>query len=230
MDNIKETIVEVVQSILPITIVITILQFTLIWLPLETFIQFLIGAFMVGIGLILFLLGVNIGMLPVGEMIGSALSKTKMVWLILFFGVLLGSVVTIAEPDVRVLSTQVDQVSNGEISKTVLILAVALGVGIFVGLSLMRIIFSIPITYILAGGYGLIFILAAFTPSSFVPISFDAGGVTTGPLTVPFIMALGVGVASVLRGRSASQDGFGLIALASLGPILSVLILGVIYG
>ncbi|RFA35651.1 hypothetical protein CAI16_07615 [Virgibacillus dokdonensis] len=230
MDNIKETIVEVVQSILPITIVITLLQFTLIWLPLETFIQFLIGAFMVGIGLILFLLGVNIGMLPVGEMIGSALSKTKMVWLILFFGVLLGSVVTIAEPDVRVLSTQVDQVSNGEISKTVLILAVALGVGIFVGLSLMRIIFSIPITYILAGGYGLIFILAAFTPSSFVPISFDAGGVTTGPLTVPFIMALGVGVASVLRGRSASQDGFGLIALASLGPILSVLILGVIYG
>lgn len=230
MDNIKETIVEVVQSILPITIVITLLQFTLIWLPLETFIQFLIGAFMVGIGLILFLLGVNIGMLPVGEMIGSALSKTKMVWLILFFGVLLGSVVTIAEPDVRVLSTQVDQVSNGEISKTVLILAVALGVGIFVGLSLMRIIFSIPITYILGGGYGLIFILAAFTPSSFVPISFDAGGVTTGPLTVPFIMALGVGVASVLRGRSASQDGFGLIALASLGPILSVLILGVIYG
>ncbi|WP_077298266.1 DUF1538 domain-containing protein [Virgibacillus pantothenticus] len=230
MDNIKETIIEVVQSILPITIVITILQFTLIWLPTETFIQFLIGVLMVGIGLILFLLGVNIGMLPIGEMIGSALSKTKIIWLIVFFGFLLGAVVTIAEPDVRVLSTQVDQVSNGEISKTILILAVAIGVGIFVALSLMRIIFSIPITYILAGGYGMIFILAAFTPSTFVPISFDAGGVTTGPLTVPFIMALGVGVASVLRGKSASQDGFGLIALASLGPILSVLILGVIYG
>ncbi|API91971.1 DUF1538 domain-containing protein [Virgibacillus pantothenticus] len=230
MDNIKETIIEVVQSILPITIVITVLQFTLIWLPTETFIQFLIGVLMVGIGLILFLLGVNIGMLPIGEMIGSALSKTKIIWLIVFFGFLLGAVVTIAEPDVRVLSTQVDQVSNGEISKTILILAVAIGVGIFVALSLMRIIFSIPITYILAGGYGMIFILAAFTPSTFVPISFDAGGVTTGPLTVPFIMALGVGVASVLRGKSASQDGFGLIALASLGPILSVLILGVIYG
>ncbi|GIP63846.1 hypothetical protein J32TS6_24010 [Virgibacillus pantothenticus] len=230
MDNIKETIIEVVQSILPITIVITVLQFTLIWLPTETFIQFLIGVLMVGIGLILFLLGVNIGMLPIGEMIGSALSKTKIIWLIVFFGFLLGAVVTIAEPDVRVLSTQVDQVSNGEISKTILILAVAIGVGIFVALSLMRIIFSIPIAYILAGGYGMIFILAAFTPSTFVPISFDAGGVTTGPLTVPFIMALGVGVASVLRGKSASQDGFGLIALASLGPILSVLILGVIYG
>ncbi|NBJ70055.1 MULTISPECIES: DUF1538 domain-containing protein [Clostridia] len=230
MDNIKETIIEVVQSILPITIVITILQFSLIWLPTETFIQFLIGVLMVGIGLILFLLGVNIGMLPIGEMIGSALSKTKIIWLIVFFGFLLGAVVTIAEPDVRVLSTQVDQVSNGEISKTILILAVAIGVGIFVALSLMRIIFSIPITYILAGGYGMIFVLAAFTPSTFVPISFDAGGVTTGPLTVPFIMALGVGVASVLRGKSASQDGFGLIALASLGPILSVLILGVIYG
>ncbi|MFU0789529.1 DUF1538 domain-containing protein [Virgibacillus proomii] len=230
MDNIKDTIIEVIQSILPITIVITILQFTLIWLPTETFLQFLIGVGMVGFGLILFLLGVNIGLLPVGEMIGSALSKTKSIWLIVIFGFLLGVVVTIAEPDVRVLSTQVDQVSNGSISKSVLILAVALGVGIFVALSMIRIVFSIPITYMLAGGYGIIFLLAAFTPTTFVPLSFDSGGVTTGPLTVPFIMALGVGVASVLKGKTASQDGFGLVALASIGPIISVLILGVIYG
>ncbi|MGX4670903.1 DUF1538 domain-containing protein [Cerasibacillus sp. JNUCC 74] len=230
MDNIKDTIIEVIQSILPITIVITILQFTLIWLPTETFLQFLIGVVMVGFGLILFLLGVNIGLLPVGEMIGSALSKTKSIWLIVIFGFLLGVVVTIAEPDVRVLSTQVDQVSNGSISKSVLILAVALGVGIFVALSMIRIVFSIPITYMLAGGYGIIFLLAAFTPTTFVPLSFDSGGVTTGPLTVPFIMALGVGVASVLKGKTASQDGFGLVALASIGPIISVLILGVIYG
>lgn len=230
MDNIKDTIIEVIKSILPITIVITILQFTLIWLPTETFLQFLIGAVMVGFGLILFLLGVNIGLLPVGEMIGSALSKTKSIWLIVIFGFLLGVVVTIAEPDVRVLSTQVDQVSNGGISKSVLILAVALGVGLFVALSMIRIVFSIPITYMLAGGYGIIFLLAAFTPTTFVPLSFDSGGVTTGPLTVPFIMALGVGAASVLKGKSASQDGFGLVALASIGPIISVLILGVIYG
>ncbi|SFJ25457.1 Protein of unknown function [Halobacillus dabanensis] len=230
MDNIKETILEVILSILPITIVITILQFTLIWLPMEMFLQFLIGVLMVGAGLILFLLGVNIGLLPVGEMIGSALSKTKKVWLIVFFGFLLGLVVTIAEPDVRVLSSQVDQVSGGQIPMDILILAVAIGVAIFVALAMVRIIFSINIVYLLAGGYALVFLLAAFTPSVFVPISFDAGGVTTGPLTVPFILALGVGVASVMKGKSSSSDGFGLVALASIGPILSVLLLGVIYG
>lgn len=230
MDNIKETILEVILSILPITIVITILQFTLIWLPMEMFLQFLIGVLLVGAGLILFLLGVNIGLLPVGEMIGSALSKTKRVWLIVFFGFLLGLVVTIAEPDVRVLSSQVDQVSGGQIPMDILILAVAIGVAIFVAIAMIRIIFSINIVYLLAGGYALVFLLAAFTPSVFVPISFDAGGVTTGPLTVPFVLSLGVGVASVMKGKSSSSDGFGLVALASIGPILSVLLLGVIYG
>ncbi|MEC5423983.1 DUF1538 domain-containing protein [Virgibacillus sp. C22-A2] len=230
MHSIKDTIWEVVFSILPITIVITILQFTLIWLPLETFLQFLIGVGFVGIGLVLFLLGVNVGLLPVGEMIGSALSKTKKLWLIVFFGFLVGTVVTVAEPDVRVLSSQVDQVSGGAIPQNILILAVALGVGVFVGLAMLRIVFNIKLVYLLAGGYGLIFLLAAFTPSTYVPISFDSGGVTTGPLTVPFILALGVGVTSVMGGKSASGDGFGIVALASIGPILSVLVLGVIYG
>jgi hypothetical protein len=230
MENIKETFLEVLNSVLPITIVVTILQFTIIWLPLETFIQFLIGAVMVSIGLILFLLGVNVGLQPVGELIGSALSKSRKLWLILLFGFILGVVVTIAEPDVRVLSSQVDKVSGGEVPKSVLILAVAIGVGICVALSLLRIVFNFSIVSVYAIGYALIFILAAFTPASFVPISFDSGGVTTGPLTVPFILALGVGVASVLRGKSSSSDGFGLVGIASIGPILSVLILGVIYG
>lgn len=230
MNTIKDTVIEVIFSILPITIVITILQFTFIWLPGEIFVQFLIGTVMVGTGLILFLLGVNVGLLPVGEMIGSALSKTKKLWMIIFFGIVLGTVVTIAEPDVRVLSTQVDTVSGGSIPKNILIMSVALGVGIYVALAMVRIIFHFSIVYILAISYGIIFILAAFTPSVFVPIAFDSGGVTTGPLTVPFIMALGVGVAAVIRGDSSSSDGFGLVALASIGPILSVLILGVIYG
>lgn len=230
MNNIKDTIREVILSIIPITIIITILQFTLIWLPMEVFIQFLIGAFMVGVGLILFLLGVNIGLQPVGELIGSALSKTKKVWMIVLFGFILGLVATIAEPDVRVLGTQVDNVSDGAIPQSILILSVALGVGIFIGLAMLRIILNINIVYILIVGYLIAFILAAFTPAVFVPISFDSGGVTTGPLTVPFILALGVGVASVIRGKSSSSDGFGLVALASIGPIISVLLLGVIYG
>ncbi|HLR61900.1 MAG TPA: DUF1538 domain-containing protein [Lentibacillus sp.] len=230
MGNIKDTVFEVIYSILPIALVITALQFTIIWLPMEAFVQFLIGVLFVGIGLILFLLGVNIGLLPVGEMVGSALSKTKKLWVIVLFGFLLGAVVTFAEPDVRVLSSQIDDVSGGAIPQIILIMSVAIGVGIFVALAMFRIVFNISIVYLLAGGYALIFLVAAFAPSSFVPISFDAGGVTTGPLTVPFILALGVGVATVIRGKSASSDGFGLVGLASIGPILSVLILGVIYG
>lgn len=230
MDNIKNTIIEVVYSVLPITLVVTVLQFTLIWLPIDVFLQFLVGVVFVTLGLIFFLLGVNVGLLPVGEMIGSALSKTRNIWIIVFTGFLLGLVVTVAEPDVRVLALQIDRVSGGEIPQNVLIYAVALGVGIFVALAMLRTFFNFSIVYLLVGGYSAIFLLAAFTPPVFVPISFDSGGVTTGPLTVPFILALGVGVASVLRGKSASTDGFGLVALASIGPILSVLILGVIYG
>ncbi|WP_010097854.1 DUF1538 domain-containing protein [Ornithinibacillus scapharcae] len=230
MDNIKETIKEVVLSIVPITIIITLLQFTLIWLPMEVFFQFLIGAVMVGVGLILFLLGVSVGLQPVGELIGSALSKTKKVWLIVLFGFILGIVVTIAEPDVRVLGTQVDTVSGGEIPQNILIMSVALGVGIFVALAMLRIILNVNIVYLLIVGYAIVFTLAAFTPPNFVPISFDSGGVTTGPLTVPFILALGVGVATVIRGKTSTSDGFGLVALASIGPIISVLTLGVIYG
>jgi hypothetical protein len=230
METIKETIKEVFLSIVPITILITILQFTLIGLPTEVFLQFLLGALMVGVGLILFLLGVSVGLQPVGELIGSALSKTKKVWMIVLFGVILGIVVTVAEPDVRVLATQVDSVSGGEIPQSILILSVALGVGLFVGLAMLRIILNINIVYLLFVGYTVIFVLAAFTPATFVPISFDSGGVTTGPLTVPFILSLGVGVATVIRGKSSSSDGFGLVALASIGPIISVLLLGVIYG
>lgn len=230
MQSIKDTIHEVIFAVLPVTVVVFILQFTLIWLPMEVFLQFLVGLVMVTVGLILFLVGVHLGLLPIGEMIGSALPNTGKASLVILFGFLMGFVVTVAEPDVRVLATQIDLVSQGEISKNLLIFVVALGVAIFVGLAMLRIILNIPIHYILIIGYGLIFILAAFTPPHFVPISFDAGGVTTGPMTVPFILALGVGVARVLGGQSASADGFGLVALASIGPVLAVMLLGVIFG
>ena len=230
MQNIKDTVYEVIFAVLPVAAVVFILQFTLIWLPMEVFLQFLVGLIMVTAGLILFLVGVHLGLLPIGEMIGSALPNTGKASLVVLFGFLMGFVVTVAEPDVRVLATQIDLVSQGEISKNLLIFVVALGVAIFVGLAMLRIILNIPITYILIIGYGLVFVLAAFTPPHFIPISFDAGGVTTGPMTVPFILALGVGVARVLGGQSASADGFGLVALASIGPVLAVMLLGVIFG
>lgn len=230
MQTVKETVREVLFAVLPITLVVILLQFTLIWLPFYLFVQFLVGVVLVTAGLILFLLGVQLGMLPVGEHIGAALPKTGKAGLVVLFGFLLGFVVTVAEPDVRVLATQIDLVSAGAVSKSLLIYTVAFGVAIFVGLAMLRTLLGIPLPLLLVSGYILVFTLSAFTPVHYVPISFDAGGVTTGPMTVPFILALGVGVASVLRGKSASTEGFGLVALASIGPILAVLLLGVFFG
>ena len=230
MESLKETAKEVVLAVFPVTLVVILLQLVIMQLPWAVFSQFIVGVLMVTAGLILFLLGVNYGLLPVGELIGSILPRQGKVWMVIFFGFLFGFVVTVAEPDVRVLALQVDLVSGGDISSRLLIYTVALGVAIFVGLAMTRIIFNIPLIYLLGAGYGLVFLIAAFTPPHFVPISFDAGGVTTGPLTVPFVIALGVGVASVMGGKSATTDGFGLVALASIGPLLAVLLLGVFFG
>lgn len=229
MQKIKETFREVVFAMLPVVAVVTILQFTLLHLPWEVMWRFLGGAVMVGGGLFLFLLGVQIGMLPMGELIGAALARQGKLWLLIFFGFILGFVVTVAEPNVRVLALQVDLVSGGAISRSVLVYTIALGLGIFVALAMLRTIFNIPLVYLLISGYGLIFAIAAFAPPHFIPVSFDAGGVTTGPMVVPFILALGVGVAAVLGGKRTTADRFGLVALASIGPVLAVLLLGVIY-
>ncbi|MDD4344002.1 MAG: DUF1538 domain-containing protein, partial [Eubacteriales bacterium] len=177
----------------------------------------------------LFFVGVNIGLLPVGEMIGASLPKTGKPALVIFFGFLLGFVVTVAEPDVRVLATQVEIVSGSSIGKNLLIYSVAFGVAIFVALAMAKIILDISINKILVVSYSLVLMLALVTPPDFLPVALDSGGVTTGPMTVPFILALGIGVSSVMRGRNASDDGFGLIALASVGPILAVMLLGVFF-
>lgn len=230
MDNVKDTFKEVAAAILPVTVVVIILQVALLRLPLEALLQFLVGVLFVSSGFFLFLLGVNAGLLPIGQMIGRRLPKTKKSWLIIGTGFVLGIAVTVAEPDVRVLAEQIDQVSEGAISSGVLILSVSLGLAIFTALAMVRTIFGIPIHYLLIAGYAAIFILSFFVPEAFVPISFDAGGVTTGPMAVPFILSLGVGVASVLRsGRSSSGESFGLIGLASIGPVLAVMVLGVLF-
>lgn len=232
MQTIQDTIWEVIYAIMPITVLVLILQYTLIWLPFESVVQFLIGVIFVSTGLVLFLIGVHVGLLPVGEMIGSALPKTGKLWMILLFSFILGFSVTVAEPDVHVLSEYVDQVSDGAIGKWSLILPVALGLGIFVSLSMARIVFKLSIKWLLFFGYTIVFGLALspWISEEFVPISFDAGGVTTGPMAVPFILAFGVGIASVLRSDDKSADGFGLVALASIGPLIAVLLIGIIYG
>lgn len=222
MNNIRDTLIEVAYSILPITVVGIIIMVAL-KLSYEDYIRFVGGVVLVCIGLLLFFIGSKIGIVPIGEMIGEYLPKTGKMSLIIIFGLLLGFAVTVAEPDVQVLATQVDLASGGAVHKIILITAVGAGVAAFIAVALIRLIKGLPIHYFLLVSYALVLLLALFTPENFVPIALDSGGVTTGPMTVPFILALGVGVASAFGGK---RDSFGFVGLASVGPILAVLILG----
>lgn len=226
--NIKETVLEVVYSILPVTILVTVLQFTIVKLPSSMFVKFIGGSIMVMLGLILFMIGVKAGFIPVGELIGSALVRKGKLRLIILFGFILGFVVTIADPDVQILAKQVSDVSQGEIGRLLLIIPVAIGLGIFLAIAFTRIFVNIPIKYFFIVGYSLAFIIGIFAPSEYFAVSFDAGGVTTGPMIVSFIVALGVGVTSVTSKKGSSGDSFGLLGLSCIGPILAVLLLGVI--
>lgn len=220
---------EVLSAIVPITTVVIVLQLTLVKLPPVVLGQFLVGAIFVLLGMFFFLYGVNIGLLPMGHILGAELPAKGSIVLFVIASFVLGISVTIADPDVMVLANQVADVSNGEIGRLLLILTVAVGMGFFIALAMLRIVLGVPIQYLLGVGYGLLLILALFAPAGFIPISFDSGAVATGPLIVPFVLSLGLGTASVLQGRSALRDGFGLMGLASLGPILAVMLLGVIY-
>lgn len=230
MDHIKEAAWEIFQAVLPIIALVVVLILIFISSPLPVIVQFLAGAFMVTTGLGLFLLGVKVGLLPLGEAIGAELPQWGSMPLILFFVAILGVAITVAEPDVRVLAAKVDIVSEGAVSRHLLIAAVAIGVGIALIVAVARVVWSVPLGYILVVGYLAVFALSYFVPPHFVPISFDSGGVTTGPMTAPFILALGVGFASVLGGKSSLADSFGYVALASIGPVLAVMLLGVIFG
>ena len=231
MDEIKGIAKEIIQAVLPVAVLVIIIQLILFEEPLLIIAQFLIGVVFVTVGLGLFLLGAKIGLLPMGEIIGSELPQKGTFVTILLAVLFLGIAITVAEPDVRILAYQIEQVSGGEIPKNILIYFVALGVGIFLAIAVARLFLGIKITYILIAGYTMIFTLSLFVPANYAPISFDAGGVTTGPMTVPFIIALGVGLTSVLGGgKSSMADTFGYVALASIGPVLAVMILGVIYG
>ncbi len=230
VEDLKEILKEVLQAIIPIVVVVVVIQLFIINTPISLFWQFIAGAVLVSSGLFLFLVGVRVSLLPIGEMIGSALVTRGSLYILLVASFIFGVIITVAEPDVRVLAHQVDFASDGSIATGLLILAVAIGVGFFVSLAILRILLGIPIAYLLAAGYTLVLALSFFTPPEFVAISFDAGGVTTGPMAVPFILALGVGATSVLGGKTGIADTFGLIGLASIGPVLGVMLLGVIFG
>lgn len=226
-DQFKDALMETVQSIAPITFIVLLIQILMIGSPLENIATFVLGALMVAIGFSFFLMGVKLGMLPIGEAIGGELPKRGSILFLVAVTFAISFLVTVAEPDVRVLTSVINSVSTDAISRNALLFAVAFGVGIFMVLSMLRIIYNVPIKYLYAASYLLVILLSFFTPPEFLAISFDAGGVTTGPMTVPVILALGIGVSTVMAGRSPLADGFGLIGFASIGPILGVMLLGV---
>ena len=223
-DKIQEKARESVTAVLPVMVIVLILSFVIAPLSPEIMVEFIIGAVLVIIGMAFFSLGAEVSMTPMGERVGGSLVKTKKLWFIIGIGFILGIIITISEPDLQVLAQQVPSVPN-----MVLILSVAAGVGIFLAVALMRILFGFALAPLLIVFYVIIFLLAMLVPGDFLAVAFDSGGVTTGPMTVPFIMALGVGISSIRNDRHAEDDSFGLVALCSIGPILAVLLLSLIY-
>ena len=223
--NMKAKLHESLIAVLPISLIVLVLSIALVPMDTGYMMMFLFGAVMLVFGMGVFQLGAEMAMSPLGEGIGVSLARSRKVILIVAATLLLGTLITMAEPDLRVLSDKVPAIDT-----RTLILTVAVGVGIFLAIAALRIMFKIDLSLILMGFYGLMLVLAFIIPASFRAVAFDSGGVTTGPITVPFIMALGVGISSIRTDKDASSDSFGLVALASVGPILAVMLLGMFSG
>lgn len=223
--KLHEKLMEAISSVAPVTVIVLLLTFTVAPIPSGMLPSFLLGALMLIVGMALFTLGSETAMTPMGEYIGQSMTKSRSLPLIVIVSFIVGLMVTISEPDLTVLANQIPSVPNAT-----LIVSVGVGVGIFLVIAMLRILFSIKLRTLLIIFYVIVFGLSFFVSSDFLAVSFDSGGVTTGPMTVPFIMALGVGVASIRSDSNAEGDSFGLVSLCSVGPILSVMILGLLFG
>lgn len=225
LPKLREKLLEALQAVLPIVAIVLVLCFSLAPVSPSVLLCFLLGAAMIIVGIMFFTLGAEMSMTPMGERVGSFITKTKSVPLIVIIGFLLGFLITISEPDLQVLANQVPAIPN-----MTLILSVAFGVGIFLVIAFLRMLLGVALPKLLVFFYAVVFVLAFFVPKSFLAVAFDSGGVTTGPMTVPFIMALGVGVSSIRADKHAADDSFGLVSLCSVGPIIAVLVLGIVFG
>ena len=214
-----------VKAVLPVSLIILVLCFTVAPIDMSSFTSFLFGSVMIIVGMALFSLGAEMSMTQMGEYVGAQMTKSKKILLIIVLSFAVGFMITMSEPDLQILAKYAPSIPT-----TALIVCVSAGVGAFLVVAMLRIIFGIKLKYLLMGFYLVVFVLAFFVSPDFWAIAFDAGGVTTGPMTVPFIMALGVGVASIRYDSKGGGDSFGLVALCSVGPIMAVLILGLIWG
>ncbi len=219
--KLKEKIVESLSSVLPITLIVLVVGVILIPIDLGALVLFITGAVMLIFGMGFFQLGAEMALSPLGEGIGAALSRKKRLRSVLAIMFLMGVIITISEPDLQVLAGQVPAVPN-----RILIWTVAGGVGVFLAMAVFRIFLQIRLSDILIVLYAVVLIASFLVPRDFVAVAFDSGGVTTGPMTVPFIMATGIGLASVRGDKNAANDSFGLVALSSVGPVLAVMVLG----
>lgn len=222
--RLQEKLQESQKAVLPIIAIVLLLCFTVAPVSPSILMAFILGAVLLVIGMMFFSLGAELAMTPMGERVGTHITKTKKLWIIITLGFILGFMITISEPDLQVLAGQVPDVPN-----PTLVLAVACGVGVFLCIALARMLFSIALAPMLMVLYCAVFALAFFVPEDFIAVAFDSGGVTTGPMTVPFIMALGIGISAIRSDRHAADDSFGLVSLCSIGPILSVLLLGMLF-
>ena len=222
--SLRQKFNEALRAVLPIVGIVLFLCFTVTPTPTGVMMAFLVGGALLTVGMMFFSLGAELSMTVMGERVGAQMTRSKKLWFILPVGFLLGLLITISEPDLQVLANQVQAVPA-----SVLIISVALGVGLFLCLAFLRMLLRISLQQLLIVFYLIVFILAFFVPEGFLAVAFDAGGVTTGPMTVPFIIALGIGVCSIRSDNNASSDSFGLVALSSIGPILAVMLLALIY-
>ena len=222
--KLREKTMESLSAVLPITGIVLLISIFLVPMELGSLVMFVVGAIMLILGMGFFQLGAEMSMTPIGEGIGVQISKTRKILFVLLIGFVMGAIITISEPDLQVLAEQVPSVPN-----QVLILTVAVGVGLFLALAIVRIKFQFDLSKMLFILYGILICASFLVPKEFMAVAFDSGGVTTGPMTVPFIMAMGIGLASRRTDKNSASDSFGLVALSSIGPILAVLVLGCFY-
>lgn len=222
--KLSDKLKDALKAVLPIIGVVLFLSFSIAPIPPSILLLFLFGAVLLVIGMMFFTLGAELSMTPMGEKIGTKMANMKHISIILLLCFTMGFVITVSEPDLQVLAEQVPSVPN-----SILILCVAGGVGMFLVVAMVRMLFSQALSVLLFLFYCIVFVLTFFIPEDFLTVAFDSGGVTTGPMTVPFIMALGIGFAAVRSDRHAEEDSFGLVALCSIGPIFAVILLGLLY-
>jgi len=229
LNILTEKFKEVILAVLPVTIIVLILNATITPLETHLLIRFLIGAAVIIVGLSIFLLGVDIGITPIGNLMGSTLTKSNKLWIIGLASLLLGFFISVAEPDLHILAGQVEAATSGATLKFEIVIIVSVGIAALMSFGLLRIVYNIPLYKILTVIYLIIFVFSLFTSSEFLAIAFDASGATTGALTVPFMLALALGVSSLKKNvKDSEKDSFGLVGITSTGAILAVLVMSII--